>query len=399
MYQYTGTTDRYDQSGCKPDATVHCNGFYSLLNSIWDVLGNDGSYYSQNDDYLDQLFGGRYPSQDKGSIDGAFLGFNNPPTKVTILDAFHYHPNIDEDISTNGNDSWLNGLVNGILTHFPPKTVIVITWDEGGGFFDHVRPPMVPTVANFIDTQAGDPSVGGVGPVNGMVPQGFRVPALIVSPYGKGNVDSLPYEHSSILKMIEWAFNTPHIDPELWNPMQNHRDQALDSDVANLACALNFTAPPNFVRNPGFETPPPTAAAAVSSPSAPVVALPVWVSDHPTPAIVETAHPHGGRHNAICTTNGSDCGMHQVVTAPNPGVHTYALSVYAAASVIPSPKRDGRIGADAMGTVSLPIVADGTYHRYTMPVTAQGGTAIRVWMYAGTQRGWVAIDDLTLAPQ
>ena len=73
------------------------------------------------------------------------------------------------------------------------------------------------------------------------------------------------------------------------------------------------------------------------------------------------------------------------------------MSFYAAASVAPAPKTDGRVGADGSATVSLPVVADGTYHLYTMSVTAAGGSTIRVWMYAGAQSGWVAIDDVKLS--
>ena len=51
------------------------------------------------------------------------------------------------------------------------------TYDEWGGWFDHVRPP------------AG---------------RGFRVPALLVSPYARrGVVDSTPLDHTSILRFIE----------------------------------------------------------------------------------------------------------------------------------------------------------------------------------------------------
>jgi len=56
--------------------------------------------------------------------------------------------------------------------------------DEGGGWYDHVPPPIV------------DP----FGP-------GSRVPALLISPYAKrGYVAHESYDHTSILKLIEWWF-------------------------------------------------------------------------------------------------------------------------------------------------------------------------------------------------
>jgi phospholipase C len=63
--------------------------------------------------------------------------------------------------------------------------VIVITYDENGGFWDHVAPPKLDR--------------WGVG---------TRVPAIIVSPYAKtGYVDHTRYETSSILALIEARWN------------------------------------------------------------------------------------------------------------------------------------------------------------------------------------------------
>ena len=67
------------------------------------------------------------------------------------------------------------------------SSALFLTYDEGGGFFDHVDPPLVDAYG-----------------------LGFRVPTLVVSPYAKrGYVSSAVYEHSSILKFIERRFNLP----------------------------------------------------------------------------------------------------------------------------------------------------------------------------------------------
>ena len=64
--------------------------------------------------------------------------------------------------------NWLTKLVNGIMkSPMWPSVAIFITWDEWGGFYDHVRPP----------------TLDGLG-------LGFRVPALVISPFAKrGYVD------------------------------------------------------------------------------------------------------------------------------------------------------------------------------------------------------------------
>jgi phospholipase C len=67
------------------------------------------------------------------------------------------------------------------------STAILITYDEAGGFFDHVAPCQL----------------DAYGP-------GLRIPMIIVSPYAKpGYVDTTFSEHSSVLKFIETVFGLP----------------------------------------------------------------------------------------------------------------------------------------------------------------------------------------------
>jgi phospholipase C len=66
------------------------------------------------------------------------------------------------------------------------STAIVITYDENGGFYDHVAPP----------------TVDKWGP-------GTRVPAIVISPFAKGGVDSTAYDTTAILKLIEKRWDLP----------------------------------------------------------------------------------------------------------------------------------------------------------------------------------------------
>ncbi len=73
--------------------------------------------------------------------------------------------------------------------------MLVITYDEHGGFHDHVPPPKV-----VDDTEA---SYG----VAGFDQLGFRVPALVIGPYVKdGHVSSVQYDHTSALKHLQSTF-------------------------------------------------------------------------------------------------------------------------------------------------------------------------------------------------
>ena len=97
------------------------------------------------------------------------------------------------------------------------RTVMVINFDEHGGFFDHVVPPPVE------DDTVVD------GPVPNLKNLGFRVPAMVVSPFAPKRIEAGgPYEHCSVLKMIEWRWGL--------EPMT-----VRDQKARNLAEALDFS--------------------------------------------------------------------------------------------------------------------------------------------------------------
>ena len=83
---------------------------------------------------------------------------------------------------------YVTDLVNALMkSPYWQNTVLVITWDDYGGFFDHVAPPQVDGY--------------GYGP---------RVPTLLLSAYTRpGSIDHTVYDFTSVLKMIEERF---HLD-------------------------------------------------------------------------------------------------------------------------------------------------------------------------------------------
>jgi phospholipase C len=94
------------------------------------------------------------------------------------------------------------------------STVLVVTFDEWGGFFDHVPPPRVVDDTDPADVDhTGDSST----PTDGrLVPDyrqlGFRVPAIVVSNLALARVvHHGPFEHSSTLKLIESTFGLPSL--------------------------------------------------------------------------------------------------------------------------------------------------------------------------------------------
>ncbi|MGH9095807.1 MAG: alkaline phosphatase family protein, partial [Acidimicrobiales bacterium] len=108
----------------------------------------------------------------------------------------------------------LNGevMISGVLqalTANPEvwaKTVLIVSYDENGGFFDHVPPPVAPagTPGEFVTPNAPVAQSGGI---HGPIGLGFRVPMLVVSPFSRGGyVNSDTFDHTSQIRLLEERF-------------------------------------------------------------------------------------------------------------------------------------------------------------------------------------------------
>ena len=83
-----------------------------------------------------------------------------------------------------------------------PTSAFFQTWDEHGGYYDHVAPPAAP---------APD-GIAPIGGPHGLVfdRYGVRVPVLVVSPWSRpGFVSTTVHDHTSILRTIERRFGLP----------------------------------------------------------------------------------------------------------------------------------------------------------------------------------------------
>jgi phospholipase C len=94
--------------------------------------------------------------------------------------------------------SWVASVVNAIgNSPYWSNTAIIITWDDWGGWYDHVPPPKV--LANCAQW--------GCGYI-----YGFRVPLIVVSPYARAKyISHKNHDFGSILKFIEEAFDLPSL--------------------------------------------------------------------------------------------------------------------------------------------------------------------------------------------
>lgn len=209
FFQHCGRSDRWENW-----LTI------SDLPTIWDRVsdaGLEGRYYYTDvpfsallgvrhalitrtyDDFRSDCSAGLLPNV--AFLDPKFL---IPP----IGSSADFHPQSDIRLA----DQWLHDVYEAV-TNSPnwERTVMVVNFDEWGGFFDHVAPPV------------------GADANPSLAQRGFRVPCIVVSPFARrANVAHGLYDHTSVLKMIEWAWELPALAPR-------------DAAANNLADVLDFT--------------------------------------------------------------------------------------------------------------------------------------------------------------
>ena len=117
------------------------------------------------------------------------------------------------------------------------KTLLLVTFDENGGFFDHVSPVTAPlgTPGEFVTAPAvPDPTVIGSPAITGPIGLGFRVPMLIISPFSRGGfVSSDLFDHTSVLRFLETRFGAEVPNLSAWRR----------TAVGDLTSALNLKKP------------------------------------------------------------------------------------------------------------------------------------------------------------
>ena len=220
----------------------------ATIPTIWDRLASAGvsrKYYFSDLPLL-SLWGDKYLSISHPYAEFLLDAATGHLPAVSFIDPRF----LDEESGTSGDDhphadlrvgdafmsEAFHAVANGPRW---ANTLFIINYDEWGGFFDHVPPPLS-VAANDVDPPDAD----------GNVLLGMRVPVVVASPWtragGQPRIDSHLFDHTSILKLIEWRWRLPHLTP---------RD-APDSNVVNLVHALDFRDPDPTVPNLPRPTPP-----------------------------------------------------------------------------------------------------------------------------------------------
>jgi phospholipase C len=103
-----------------------------------------------------------------------------------------------------------------VLTSNPEvwsKTLLILSYDENDGFFDHVPPP-TPRRGTKDEYLTASPLPAAADGIDGPIGLGFRVPSLVISPFSRGGrVVSDTMDHTSQLRLLEERFGVriPHL--------------------------------------------------------------------------------------------------------------------------------------------------------------------------------------------
>ncbi|WP_343061414.1 alkaline phosphatase family protein [Nocardioides luti] len=213
FYMHAAQTDR-----------LHNNTDQATMPTIWDRCADKGvshTYY-----YSDVPFTALWYTKHL-DISKHFEQFLTDAAAGTLPAVSFVDPKFTDEESGTSNDDHPHadiragqGFLNQVydaVRNGPgwEKTVLVITYDEWGGFFDHVAPGHAPDVSKKTSLR------------------GFRVPTLMISPLARrGHVSHHVYDHTSVLRMIEWRWGLKPLTPR-------------DRKARNIAEVLNFSTAPN----------------------------------------------------------------------------------------------------------------------------------------------------------
>jgi phospholipase C len=115
-------------------------------------------------------------------------------------------------------------------------TLFLIVYDENGGWFDHVPPPVPPagTEGEYLTVNPLPAAADGIA---GPIGLGFRVPCMVVSPFSRGGyLASQVFDHTSCLRLIETRFGVPVPNLSAWRR----------ATCGDLTSALDLVNPPNM---------------------------------------------------------------------------------------------------------------------------------------------------------
>jgi phospholipase C len=179
--------------------------------TIWDRLSqhgiNWGVYYQNVPSYV------IIPGSDVGARNHPIAQFYTDAAAGKLPQFTFLDPQYDTTSEENPQDmqvgeEFIASIVNAIM-HSPTwkNTALFITYDEHGGYYDHVPPPRAIKPDNIAPIQESSQPPLAPGGYNRY---GFRVPTIVVSPWARKNyVSRVVQDHTSITAFVERKWNLP----------------------------------------------------------------------------------------------------------------------------------------------------------------------------------------------
>jgi phospholipase C len=164
--------------GSCPDAPDACPFGVNLYPCVYDGGDIPMAYYAPYKDDPARL-------RDLTQLDQDLAQGKLPQVVFVKLAGYRSeHPGVKTTISAGV--AGVKDIINKVtVSVYGPDTLVLVTYDEGGGFFDHIAPPPTSTVDNQ--------------------PYGTRIPTLAIGPFARANsISHTTLEHSSLVKFIEW---------------------------------------------------------------------------------------------------------------------------------------------------------------------------------------------------
>lgn len=231
IYMHAGQTDRKE------------NGVdESTLPTVWDRMqgtGHSVAYYYVDVAYT-AFWGRKYNSFSKPFDIKTFANDVNAGKLANLT----YVDNVGSTLNEYGGlsrddhpvadvrdgQAFLNSVYD-VLRQGPnwDRTLIIVNYDEWGGFYDHVPPPFAPVTEQEFAATGNDGRLG------------CRVPCVLIGPRARrGHVAHQQFDPNSILNMLAWRFGFEPLGARV--------------DSTNIAHALDFDNPPNLDA-PAFDVP------------------------------------------------------------------------------------------------------------------------------------------------
>ena len=199
-----------DGRGCATPSCLYAQSYLNQFAYGQYVINHMPNQFAPTAQFMSDLKNGTLPQ----------VALVEPASEVA-LDEHSSDDDVTNPPNVQSGAAYVAGFINALMAGPAWKdSVFILTFDEGGGFYDHVPPqPATPpdsieypidlkTSATGTDICYGNTS----NPVCGFFFTGFRVPLIMISPFTKKNyVSHTVMDYTAILKLIETRFNLPSL--------------------------------------------------------------------------------------------------------------------------------------------------------------------------------------------